>query len=244
MERAGATQAEPTGRALTAAILAALLLALAPPVLAGEPPLAQPANVGDAKHTATAYHDSGAYERDLAAVAGAAGAWIATRAAGVERPVLVLDIDETSLSNWAAIKADDYGYVSSGPCAALPDGPCGWDSWDLSAEAPPLVSTRAVYDQARSLGVAVFFITGRSQAERAATEEDLRDSGYPEYAGLYMTPPGGRFASMADFKAPVRASIEAAGYTIIANMGDQPSDLAGGHAERTFLLPNPYYRIP
>ena len=35
-----------------------------------------------------------------------------------------------------------------------------------------------------------------------------------------------------------------AGYTIVANMGDQPSDLAGGHAERAFLLPNPFYRIP
>jgi acid phosphatase len=28
---------------------------------------------------------------------------------------------------------------------------------------------------------------------------------------------------------------------IIANMGDQASDLAGGHAEKTFKLPNPFY---
>ena len=50
--------------------------------------------------------------------------------------------------------------------------------------------------------------------------------------------------SAAAFKAPVRAAIEGDGYTIIANMGDQPSDLAGAHAEQTFLLPNPFYRIP
>jgi acid phosphatase len=55
---------------------------------------------------------------------------------------------------------------------------------------------------------------------------------------------GQRFASAADFKVPQRRKIEAAGYTIIANIGDQPSDLAGGHAERTYLLPNPFYRIP
>jgi hypothetical protein len=42
----------------------------------------------------------------------------------------------------------------------------------------------------------------------------------------------------------VRERIEKDGYTIIANAGDQPSDLAGGHAEMTFLLPNPFYRIP
>ena len=39
-----------------------------------------------------------------------------------------------------------------------------------------------------------------------------------------------------------RSSSE--GYTIVANIGDQPSDLDGGFAERTFLLPNPFYRIP
>jgi hypothetical protein len=30
---------------------------------------------------------------------------------------------------------------------------------------------------------------------------------------------------------------------IIANLGDQFSDLAGGYAERTFKLPNPFYSI-
>jgi hypothetical protein len=59
-----------------------------------------------------------------------------------------------------------------------------------------------------------------------------------------MVPEGMHYPSAADFKAPVRAAIEAAGYTIIANMGDQPSDLAGDHAEKAFLLPNPFYRIP
>jgi predicted secreted acid phosphatase len=233
-----------TFKAMRVAATIAAVFASSLPALAEQPVLSQPANVGEAKSAATAYHASGAYERDLAAVAAAATAWIKTRAPEVERPALVLDIDETSLSNWAAIAADDYGFISSGPCAALPKGPCGWDSWDLSAEAPAIVSTRAVYDAARTLDVAVFFVTGRAANQRAGTEEDLRESGYPVFADLYMTPPGARFATMADFKAPVRASIEAAGYTIIANIGDQPSDLAGGHAEEVFLLPNPFYRIP
>ena len=43
---------------------------------------------------------------------------------------------------------------------------------------------------------------------------------------------------------PQRAQIEQQGYTIIANLGDQPSDLAGGYAERTYQLPNPFCRIP
>ncbi len=64
------------------------------------------------------------------------------------------------------------------------------------------------------------------------------------YERLVTVPDGRRFASAVDFKGPVRAGIEREGYSIIANMGDQPSDLAGGHAERSFLLPNPFYRVP
>ena len=41
-----------------------------------------------------------------------------------------------------------------------------------------------------------------------------------------------------------KAEIELAGYSIIANVGDQPSDLLGGHSERDFLLPDPFYRVP
>jgi acid phosphatase len=55
---------------------------------------------------------------------------------------------------------------------------------------------------------------------------------------------GTPIGSTAEFKTSQRAAIEAQGYTIVVNMGDQPSDLAGGHAMEGFLLPNPFYRIP
>jgi HAD superfamily, subfamily IIIB (Acid phosphatase) len=32
--------------------------------------------------------------------------------------------------------------------------------------------------------------------------------------------------------------------TILVNVGDRDSDLAGGHARRAFKLPNPMYYIP
>lgn len=205
---------------------------------------AQPANVGDAKLAAVAYHDAGAYERDLAAVAAEAGAWLAQRAPQAVRPALVLDVDDTALSNWEVILADNFGRIIQGRCDALPEGPCGWASWDLLGRDPALAPSLRLFQQARALGVAVFFITGRPEAQRMATERNLGNAGYAGFVRLAMVPDGQRFASAADFKAPVRAGIEGQGYTIVANMGDQPSDLAGGHAERTFLLPNPFYRIP
>jgi hypothetical protein len=97
--------------------------------------------------------------------------------------------------------------------------------------------TLQVSSQARALHLAVFFITGRPENERTATERNLAAVGYTGYAKLYMVPNGAHFVSAADFKAPIRREIERAGYTIIENMGDQPSDLIGGHAEKEFLLP-------
>jgi hypothetical protein len=203
----------------------------------------QPGNVGDAGIAARAYHDSGAYDRDLATVAGKAASWISERAPSASRPALVLDIDDTALSNWEIIKLDDFGRPIAGPCDPGSGAPCGWAAWDQLARDPAIGPTSQVFRKARASNVAVFFITGRPENQRAATERNLRRAGYSGYAKLIMVPNGAHFASAADFKTPVRAEIEREGYTIIANMGDQPSDLRGGHAERKFLLPNPFYRV-
>jgi predicted secreted acid phosphatase len=203
----------------------------------------QPLNVGDAMIAAAAYHESGAYERDVELVARQAAEWIAERAPAVRRPALVLDIDDTALSNWEVIVRDNFGRPIGGPCDLALDGPCGWAAWDQLGRDPAIVPTLQVFQKARALGVTVFFITGRPENQRAATERNLAAAGYAGYEKLYAVPDGANFASATDFKAPVRAEIEQAGFTIIANMGDQPSDLFGGHAERMFLLPNPFYRV-
>jgi predicted secreted acid phosphatase len=236
--------AGPLQSALSIAAVVLLTVAHIQLVRADALVLTQPPNVGDAKIAATDYYESGAYERDITAVTAEASAWIAERAPQVDRTALVLDIDDTALSNWEVIVADDFGRVFDGPCDALPAGPCGWVAWDLRASTPAITQTLALFKQARALGVAVFFITGRDEAQRAATERNLSAAGYRDHRGLYMEAVGSHYASAADFKAPQRAKIEAEGFIIIANMGDQPSDLADGYAERTFLLPNPFYRIP
>lgn len=226
-----------------------LSLALLAPVLllgcaTGQLLPAQPANLDDLKTQVRAYYSSGAYESDVAAVDAAAQSYVEKRAGEVARPALVLDIDETSLSNWPEMAANDFGYIVDGPCDRLPQGPCGFRAWTLSARAEAIAPTLTLFKQARARGVAVFFITSRGEDERAATEKNLRQAGYDGWAGLILQPADDK-RSVADFKAGERAKIEARQhYVIIANVGDQPSDLAGGHAERSFLLPDPFYRIP
>ena len=203
---------------------------------------AEPANLGPIKTALTAYHQTD-YAHDLATVDAEAQAYVAAHIAGVQKPAIVLDIDETSLSNWPEIAADDFGYIHSGSCDALPSGPCGAVAWELSARAEAIAPTLALFTALRAQGVAVFFITGRDESEREATTRNLHQAGYDGWAKLVMRVPGSSTPLAADYKAPARAAIEAEGYTIIANIGDQDSDLAGGHAMKGFKLSNPFYFI-
>ena len=122
-------------RAPLAAFAVACLFAgaaLAQPAL--EARSAQPPNIDALKQQLLAYKSSGDYERGLAAVAARAQAYVEAHAAGVTKPALVLDIDETSLSNWPRIVADDFGYIPSGACNRLPKGPCGAKAWEIKGE--------------------------------------------------------------------------------------------------------------
>ena len=98
--------------------------------------------------------------------------------------------------------------------------------------------------------VAVFFVTGRYQENDAQTwtEKNLSNAGYRGWDGLYLRDPATRGRPVSEHKIKARKDIESRGFTIIANVGDQESDLAGdltgNHAERTFKVPNPFYFIP
>jgi len=100
------------------------------------------------------------------------------------------------------------------------------------ATGPVLAAAR----QARADGAAVFFVTARPEILRLQTQINLRSVGYT-IAGLHMRP---WFDGRPDaaLKTAARTEIERQGYTIVANIGNNVSDLSGGHAERTFKLPD------
>jgi predicted secreted acid phosphatase len=202
------------------------------PTGVGLPQLGQTQTMGAAELVPAlrAYHDSGTYERDLATVDRQARAYLERRLKArhrPRRPALVLDIDETSLSNYAGLTSS--GFTASGTTLDVVGG-------TGTAIAPTL----KLYAAARRRHVAVFFITGRPGVLRGITERNLRAAGYEGWAGMSFSSGGSTVA----YKSRERARIERRGYTILANVGDQESDLAGGHAKRAFKLPNPFYLIP
>jgi predicted secreted acid phosphatase len=192
----------------------------------------EPANLDAHKRAIRDYVESGTYEEQLKEVAAQANDWIEKRVARRsegEQLVIVLDLDETLFRNWSRIDASDFTYVRE-----------DWNRWVAGASAPAIEPVRHVYHAARRNGVAIVIITGRPEGQRVATEENLRRIGCTDYDALICAPDGLQ-ATAAEFKAAQRRRIEAEGKTIIANVGDQLSDLSGGYAERVFKLPNPFY---
>ena len=199
-------------------------------------------DLDQARQRVAAYIDSGRYAADCAAVAAKAREYLDRRALQVKKPAAVFDIDETSLSNWPAYRANGWARVTAGACD-VEKGPCGLRAWQAMGQSKAMPSTLELARHARSLGVAIFFITGRPANLREATEKNLRAEGY-EWDGLILRPEGSDFKSAADFKAPARRKLTEQGYTVLLSIGDQQSDLDGGYAERTFKLPNPVYFLP
>jgi acid phosphatase len=196
----------------------------------------------ETKREVAAYVDSGRYQADSAAIVVQARAYLESRVHRGGRLAIVLDIDETALSNLPSFRANDWGFVVRGPCE-LPAGPCGLGAWIAMAQAEPIKPVLELARLARARGVAVFFLTGRPERLRAATERNLKAAGY-EWTGLLLKPDALNPASAVEFKAPERKKLLDQGYVIIVNVGDQASDLDGGFAERTYKLPNPFYVIP
>jgi len=200
-------------------------------------------NVDKAKRELLAYQ-AGHYDGDVAAVFATARTYVEGRAGKVKKSAVVLDIDETSLSNWPNIKANNFGFIRDGPCAWLPDGPCGFRAWIGQGVAPVVMPALDLFNAAKAKGVAVFFIAGRRDSDRQATLWNLERAGYEHWTELITRPDGDSRATLKDFKTEERGKIAEAEYTIIANVGDQESDLEGGFAECVFKVPNPFYYIP
>jgi HAD superfamily, subfamily IIIB (Acid phosphatase) len=89
-------------------------------------------------------------------------------------------------------------------------------------------------DLARSLGVSLVFNTGRINTQQKRTITQLTDAGY-EVAMLCMRKKG---ETIPHGKQRCRNRFVNAGYTLIANVGNNPTDFVGTGYEKAYRLPN------
>lgn len=214
--------------------LSALLLSL----MFCLPSFATPANIGLLKKEIKHYYDSGTYNTELSQSIKEAKKYILSQAQYYEskknhKPLaLVLDIDETSLSNYSKIAQRDFGASYEQIHKEI-----------LAADSPAIKPMLNLYNSALKHHIKVFFVTGRTDAELPATKKNLIRAGYSGWAGIYVRPKEYKKDSIIPFKSQARATIEQQGYIIVASIGDQDSDILGGHAKKGFKLPNPFYYI-
>jgi acid phosphatase len=176
----------------------------------------------------------GCYAKDLDRQADRAITFLRIRAAhprAGEKLALVLDIDETTLSNYEEMVNAGFAYNKT-----------AFDEWLETAKSPAIPGTLRLFNEAKRLGVKVFFITGRTESERAATELNLHNQGFEDWQELTMRQPTQASATAQTYKSAVRAAIAAEGYKIVLNVGDQWSDLRGApEAEFSVKYPDPFY---
>jgi acid phosphatase len=198
-------------------------------------------NIDKVKAELKKYHDCtctcGCYARDLERQADRAIAFLRRRSAATqvnEKLALVLDIDETTLSNYQEIADADFAY--SAPV---------FNAWVETAQAPAIAGTLRLYKEAQRLGVKVFFITGRPETQRAETERNLRGQGFDGWEKLYLRPKEHGKQTVSEYKSVARKQIAELGYVLALNVGDQWSDLKGApEAELNVKYPDPFYLIP
>ena len=198
------------------------------------------------------FSSTSAYVKEMAGIEATAQAYLGDpyrgrnhhRHASGHKAVL-FDVDDTTLntynyeiySNFVYNPTTNAAFVNAGVFPAVPGMP-------------------ALVSWAQDHGYTVFFLTGRPESQRAGTRSNLVNVGYPAVpdSQLYLKDLTAPWLSSCATSTPVcttiqyksltRKHIESLGYDIVANFGDQYSDLSGGYADRTFKVPNPMYYLP
>ncbi|MFF3514621.1 HAD family acid phosphatase [Streptomyces sp. NPDC002573] len=192
------------------------------------------------------------YAKDLAHIESSAERYIDRAARKAhrhgEKPAVVFDIDDTLLLSLDYEKKTNYTYNSA-----------TWAAYVGKADRPAVPGTPELVRYAESKGVEVFYNSGLTEAQRSAAVENLKKVGADvnlDAAHMFLkdaanppsylkdcAAPGSWKCTTVQYKSGTRGHIEDLGYDIIANFGDQYSDLDGGHADRTYKLPNPTYFV-
>ncbi|MFT4287923.1 HAD family acid phosphatase [Nocardioides sp.] len=166
-------------------------------------------------------------------------------------PAAVFDADDTTLWNYDMEDgAMGFNYDSSLA-----------DQWIQAQKTPAIPGMPALVQAAAAAGCTIVGLTGRSAYNQDATIGNLTKVGYVSATGAplftadnYYTKPtpvpsyidcgDDAKCSTIEFKAGTRQYIEEVkGLDIVANFGDQYSDLHGGYADATYKLPNPMYYL-
>ncbi len=219
-------------------------------------------NIDSVKSTIRAY-----YNASKAGIADKTSSPYITQIEGIEQAILSQLPDPAPADNLAVVfDADDttlWTYdMEDGAMHFNFDPKVQNDEWVIPGKFPATPGMVDFVNEVQSRGYDVYGITGRGESQEQATLDNLTKVGYDEFdADNFFTKPATIPAYLdchssvdpnddpakcttVEYKAGTRAHIESTGETIVLNIGDQYSDLQGGHALNNVKLPNPTYYLP
>ena len=186
------------------------------------------------------------YAKQMAGIVAGAERYLTSQKARPEhgtKPAIVFDIDDTLLNTYDYEVANQFGYDPTINAA-----------WVNAGAFPAVPGMVGLYKFAQSHGYTVYFITGRPESQRAATEANLANVGFGaiDDSKLFLKQPTtpsylhcvAVSCTTIEYKSGTRAHIASQGYDIVADFGDQYSDLTGADHGKQFKIPNPMYYLP
>jgi len=193
----------------------------------------RPVNLSTAKNEVVDYYESGAFEREVRGVINRAIKHFERMSLdGITQPVVVIDVDETVLDNYAYVKKIDFGY-SQGRAHKIAQ----------KGVTPAIPEVKRLYDYLISRGVHIIFITGRRQSKYEGTYQNLQRQGYTVFDELLMKPEDMHKILHYTYKLQQREYVTQQGYTIIGSVGDQWSDVCGPYTGYRVKIPNYLYTL-
>lgn len=151
-----------------------------------------------------------------------------------ERSAIILDVDETALSNYNDLERMGFVYNTGAFTGAY-----------MLGSGQPIMPVLTLYQHAIARNIAVIFISERPNTPEimSVTVKNLKSAGFEKWDQLILKPLENNELSTQEFKTNARKHIVAMGYDIILNVGDQDVDLKGGYAQIKVKIPNPFYEI-
>ena len=149
-------------------------------------------------------------------------------------PMVVFDVDETLLNSYSYSIAQDPPFTFD---------PTTWTAYVDECGYGPIPQTRDIFNRIKGLGVSIALVSAGSRDTKAAMVECLNSKGLRGWDRYILRGEKTADLSAGEYKALAREGLKREGFTIVASIGDQVSDMSYGHLKRGFLMPNTMYYL-
>ena len=188
-------------------------------------------NLDDAKRAVEQFYENGTYDSLLYSTVKDAKEKIDSIELN-DKSAVIFDVDDTVLSGYEYSKALGFGFT-------FPT----WAKHLNKAEQKAVPHMLEFYNYLKANNIRIVFLTGRDNVFYESTKRNLEKRGFTGYDTLICRNNSEKELPASVYKETKRKELAEKGYSIIACVGDQESDLKGSFTGMKIKIPNYLYKI-